>query len=93
MPPIVLIADLGWFVVQSRPKSFSDVAGQHGYTPDNADMNAFFVASGPAFPRGTEVDLVHTIDIYALMCYLIGLPAQAHNGSLARISRAIWGPN
>ena len=46
-------------------------------------MHPFFVAMGPSFKTGYSVETFNTVDLYPLMCLLLGIPAAPNNGSLA----------
>uniref|UniRef100_A0A915I6Z2 Uncharacterized protein n=1 Tax=Romanomermis culicivorax TaxID=13658 RepID=A0A915I6Z2_ROMCU len=63
--------------------------GNHGFLNDHKEMNAFFVAYGPAFKSNYRVkndSIIENIDLYPLMCKILDIdPEPANNGSLARI--------
>jgi hypothetical protein len=58
--------------------------GQHGYMPDlvdldaNINMHGTFIASGPAFIKGTTVADVRAIDVAPTVAYLLGIPGPAN---------------
>lgn len=45
-------------------------------------MFALFMAVGPGFHKGAEVETFDNVDVYSLMCHLLGLKPVANNGSL-----------
>jgi len=56
--------------------------GNHGYDNRLQDMHPFFLAMGPAFKKGFTVDTFNNVDIYPLMCHLLGLTPAPNNGSM-----------
>ncbi|KAI1897217.1 hypothetical protein AGOR_G00080960 [Albula goreensis] len=79
--PILLVADEGWTIVQrgDLPR-----LGDHGYDNSLPSMHPFLAAHGPAFLRGQRLEELSSVDVYPLMCRLLGLPERPNNGSLAR---------
>lgn len=77
--PIILVADEGWTIVQneSLPK-----LGDHGYDNSLPAMHPFLAAHGPAFHRGYKQSTMNIVDIYPMMCHILGLKPQPHNGTL-----------
>jgi predicted AlkP superfamily pyrophosphatase or phosphodiesterase len=81
VPPIYAMADDGWAVYPRRRAGSS--GGAHGY--DNAvdSMQALFVASGPALKRGVRVDRLRSVDVYELMCAILGMTPHENDGDRA----------
>lgn len=46
-------------------------------------MHPFLAARGPAFRRGYRQSTINNVDIYPMMCHILGLAAQPHNGTLS----------
>ena len=60
--------------------------GMHGYRPDTVpNMHPFFIAYGPAFKKAYVSDPFESVDIYPLMCEVLGITPAANNGSLERV--------
>ena len=59
--------------------------GNHGYNNSLQDMHPVFVAMGPGFRKGAEVATFNNVDVYPLMCHLLGLHPAPNNGSLDTI--------
>lgn len=56
--------------------------GNHGWDNLYSEMQALFVAQGPSFRRdGAIVDPFHNIELYNLMCWLIGVDPAPNNGT------------
>ncbi|KAJ8026888.1 Bis(5'-adenosyl)-triphosphatase enpp4 [Holothuria leucospilota] len=88
IPPILVMADVGWNVAQNRSEKpyWEHIIGEHGYSNDIPKMWPFFVARGPAFNRGLKnAKPFHTVDIYSLMCHVMRLDPAPHNGSLENV--------
>ncbi|KAJ8378796.1 hypothetical protein AAFF_G00236130 [Aldrovandia affinis] len=78
--PIILVADEGWTIVQSGNLTRN---GDHGYDNSLPSMHPFLAAHGPDFRRGYRLAGMHSVDVYPLMCWLLGLPERPNNGSLS----------
>uniref|UniRef100_A0A672N7I3 Ectonucleotide pyrophosphatase/phosphodiesterase 7 n=1 Tax=Sinocyclocheilus grahami TaxID=75366 RepID=A0A672N7I3_SINGR len=56
--------------------------GEHGYDNEDMDMKPFFRAVGPDFHRNLLVGPFETVNVYPLMCYLLGIKPEINDGSL-----------
>ncbi len=87
---IIAIADLGYTFVRS-PQELQKIKknqpkGDHGYDNHTLDMQGIFVASGPAFKKGYRCETLHNVDVYPLVCKILGLvPNGKIDGRLERI--------
>jgi len=45
-------------------------------------MQAIFMANGPAFKKGLELNSSVNLDVYPLICHLLGLSPAPNNGTL-----------
>ena len=69
---------------------FNFSKGMHGYRPDKVhNMHPFFIAYGPAFKKATVSDPFESVDIYPLMCAVLGITPAANNGSLERVKHIL----
>ncbi|NXL94323.1 ENPP4 triphosphatase, partial [Alectura lathami] len=78
--PIILVADEGWTIVQNESLS---KLGDHGYDNTLPSMHPFLAARGPAFHRGYKQSTMNNVDIYPMMCHILGLTPQPHNGTFS----------
>ena len=83
VPQLLCLADVGWRITTSdyakkRNGKFS--LGEHGYDNEAPQMQALFVAHGPAFRQGATVPSFPNVDVYPLMTHLLDLPAAANDG-------------
>ncbi|XP_056144263.1 ectonucleotide pyrophosphatase/phosphodiesterase family member 7-like [Lampris incognitus] len=78
--PIVLWADPGYVINGYLPVQF--YKGEHGFDNEVMDMKAFFRAVGPAFRKNLEVGPFETVNIYALMCHILGIRPEINDGHL-----------
>lgn len=46
-------------------------------------MHPFLAARGPAFHRGYKQSTMNNVDIYPMMCHILGLTPQPHNGTFS----------
>ncbi|XP_048358817.1 bis(5'-adenosyl)-triphosphatase ENPP4 [Sphaerodactylus townsendi] len=78
--PIIVVAKEGWTIVQNQslPR-----LGDHGYDNAFPSMHPFLAAHGPAFRKGYWRKTMNTVDIYPMMCHILGLTPQPNNGTLS----------
>lgn len=89
-PPLVLLADPGWLIdcdledsEYFKGKTF--YKGEHGYSNFNRDMNPGFFAFGPCFKSGLSVEKIRILDLYPIMCQIIGLNPLKSDGLLDNV--------
>ncbi|KAL6738558.1 hypothetical protein Aduo_012097 [Ancylostoma duodenale] len=62
----------------------------HGMDPDRKEMRAFLVVGGPSVIPGKRIsDIPDNIDLYAFMCYLLGVSTAPNNSSMTVLSKAL----
>ena len=87
--PIILIAEIGWTLVDNKRKialALYSSGGNHGYDNHHRDMHGIFYAMGPVFKKGYQTGTLWNIDIYPLLCQIIDImPRQNIDGKLERI--------
>ena len=86
IPPILLVPDDGWWI---NYDSSLPMMGSHGYNNRLLDMHPFFIAHGPAFKQNFLSEPFSSVNIYSLMCHLLGFPPAPNNGSLENISHIL----
>ncbi|KAH3726787.1 hypothetical protein DPMN_052656 [Dreissena polymorpha] len=47
-----------------------------------ADMHPFFAAMGPSFKKGSKVTTFNIVDVYPMLCTILGLKPALNNGSM-----------
>jgi ectonucleotide pyrophosphatase/phosphodiesterase family protein 5 len=88
--PVLAMADDGWQITSStRARARASLGGDHGYDNAAANMGALFVAAGPAFSQGVVVDRVRTLDLYELMCRVLGIDPSPNDGALDSIAAVL----
>ncbi|KAL2082259.1 hypothetical protein ACEWY4_022077 [Coilia grayii] len=88
--PILLEAREGWTIVPNKTRKI--MLGNHGYNNSLASMHPVFVARGPAFQSGYTKDTMCSVDLYPLMCYILGVRPLPNNGSLASVQDLLLEP-
>ncbi|CAG5128631.1 unnamed protein product, partial [Candidula unifasciata] len=88
---ILCVADLGWVIAQPlRPgfpqKNGQNKRGNHGYDNLEADMRGIFYAYGPYFKSSVTVPSLAIVDIYNIMCDVVGILPQPNNGTWSRVT-------
>ncbi|CAF1267981.1 unnamed protein product [Didymodactylos carnosus] len=63
--------------------------GTHGWDNDFPSMKAIFMAKGPYFKRGFELDTLNNVDIYRMACKILNLEPNiyATDGSLHNVTK------
>lgn len=94
--PVVCSAKLG-FSINNRSyfentikkrRDWDGSKGAHGYDNKHKEMRAFFAARGPAFKRSSIVKPFRNVDVYELMCKVLGITPAKNDGDLNR-SRSV----
>jgi predicted AlkP superfamily pyrophosphatase or phosphodiesterase len=90
--PLLLVPSPGWQVV---PRSLPDgeppriQAGDHGWDPSHPDMHGLLYAAGPGIAVGRTLGAVEQVDVYALLCRLLGVEPAPNDGVWARVAGAL----
>ncbi|KAM4810055.1 glycerophosphocholine cholinephosphodiesterase ENPP6 [Rhinophrynus dorsalis] len=94
--PLTLVADLGWFIAESKEKlpfwnngtntSQAWQYGWHGYDNEHMDMRGFFLAYGPDFKKNFKSAPIRSVDVYNIMCNVLGIDPLPNNGSWSRVA-------
>ncbi len=79
----VLVAENGWQIRENR--NSKGMSGDHGYDNDFKDMHAIFYAMGPSFKKGFVHPTFQNIEIYNLICHILGLQPAPNDGRLENI--------
>eukprot|EP00244_Chara_vulgaris_P005704 TRINITY_DN2213_c0_g1_i8.p1 TRINITY_DN2213_c0_g1~~TRINITY_DN2213_c0_g1_i8.p1 ORF type:complete len:501 (-),score=91.94 TRINITY_DN2213_c0_g1_i8:113-1615(-) len=67
--------------------------GQHGYDNNVSAMRAFFAARGPRFAPGRRVPPFRNLEVYNIICNILGMKPNPNNGSLAFSKRFLLRPH
>lgn len=92
IPPILLLTDPGWNL---EPKSgwparrANYPKGNHGWDPAVPEMGALFLAQGPAFRRHVSLASAENVDVYNLLCTILGLHPAANDGGDVLVRAAL----
>ncbi|PVD23081.1 hypothetical protein C0Q70_16343 [Pomacea canaliculata] len=80
----------GWLVYGKVPRTC--LAGNHGYDNLDRNMQALFVGSGPSFKQSIEVEPFENIELYNLMCYMLGITPAPNNGTYGSLFHLLSKP-
>ncbi|KAL8580376.1 hypothetical protein ACOMHN_037475 [Nucella lapillus] len=83
---VLLDADDRWLISRSGSTKYCN-GGNHGYDNLYASMHALFVAYGPVFKVGVEIDPFENIELYNLMADILGVTPAPNNGT----EGVLWG--
>jgi predicted AlkP superfamily pyrophosphatase or phosphodiesterase len=95
--PIVCSSKEGWITTNHEwyedwLKGLEDTnkpRGAHGYDNALESMRATFIAHGPAFRRGFLAEPFQNVDVYNLMCTILGLKPASNDGKLERVNEIL----
>ncbi|XP_063613826.1 venom phosphodiesterase 2-like [Penaeus indicus] len=87
-----IVVDLNPGFSAGGDKTFEADAGDHGYDYFFEDMNALFLAHGPSFHRNVEVEAFQNIELYNLMCQLLGVTPAPNNGTWGSLHHMLVNP-
>lgn len=76
---VVVPVEAGW-TANDGPTDWCD-GGTHGYDNLSPYMQALFLAYGPAFKQNIDVEPFQNIQLYNLMCEIMGLEPAPNNGT------------
>jgi predicted AlkP superfamily pyrophosphatase or phosphodiesterase len=90
IPPYFCLAETGWVIQPSAPaRPF--IGGDHGWDDHAPEMQALFIANGPAFDRHFRpAQPFSNVDVYPLLARLLGvrpLPSDGDPAVLAGLLR------
>ncbi|XP_006038299.2 ectonucleotide pyrophosphatase/phosphodiesterase family member 7 [Alligator sinensis] len=78
--PLLMYSDPG-YVIHGRIKvQFNK--GEHGFDNNATNMKTIFRAVGPAFQAGLQTEPFESVNVYPLLCELLGITPEPHDGSL-----------
>jgi len=80
-----VVADSAWSIITRTPKKDYPDGGTHGYDIHNKNMNAIFYAYGPAFKKGYSHHSINNVDVYPLMCNILGLRPAPNDGDFMNV--------
>lgn len=90
--PIVCSADEGWVLTNHKRydewkerDEIRGLRGAHGYDNQLESMRATFIANGAAFKKGYVAEPFENIQIYNLMCKILGLSPAKNDGDFERV--------
>ncbi len=82
--PYIVVANEGWTVTSNcREKQPFINRATHGFDNQLPSMQGLFVAAGPDFLANTQMGVVDAVDIYSLLCHLLGIKPAPHQGDFS----------
>lgn len=94
--PIICSANEGWvltnaerFAEAQKRENFNRARGAHGYDNQLESMRALFIAHGEAFEQKKTVEPFANIEIYNLMCRILGLTPARNDGDFKNVKHLL----
>ncbi|XP_071062212.1 autotaxin isoform X1 [Pseudochaenichthys georgianus] len=91
---IHLLVERKWHVARKVPegKRHCGFAGDHGYDNKINSMQTIFLGYGPTFKFKTKVPAFENIELYNVMCDLLGLKPAPNNGTHGSMNHLLRSP-
>ena len=96
VPDLFILAQPGWQIFASREAASKgkppqkEISGAtHGYDNHSEQMQASFIASGPDFMTGIEVDAFENIEVYGLLACILGIKPAKTDGDVRRVAHLL----
>ena len=74
---------------QKKMFDFGQTRGAHGYDNRYQEMQATFIAHGAAFKKGYLAEPFVNIEVYNLMCKILGLTPAKNDGNLDHVKKML----
>lgn len=87
---LVIITKIGYGVyINKQNINWTINRGDHGFNNNESSMFPIFISHGPAFKRNYTIDTFKNVDIYPLMCFILGIQPGVNNGTLNTVLNMI----
>ncbi|XP_053700073.1 ectonucleotide pyrophosphatase/phosphodiesterase family member 2 [Synchiropus splendidus] len=89
-----LLVERRWHVARKAPEGRRQCgfAGDHGYDNKMNSMQTVFLGLGPAFKHKTKVPVFENIELYNMMCDLLGVKPAPNNGTHGSLNHLLRNP-
>lgn len=94
--PVICSAEEGWYMTSKerlerdkKREGWGRKRGAHGYDNKYQSMQATFIAHGAAFKKGKIVEPFENIQIYNLMCKILGLNPAKNDGDFEKVKEML----
>lgn len=79
---LVVMPDMGWTVEYRKPEveRRSIGKGAHGFDNFEREMSMVFYGTGPAFRKGYEQRSFQNLNMYIILCHLLGVEPSENDG-------------
>ncbi|XP_076802715.1 ectonucleotide pyrophosphatase/phosphodiesterase family member 5-like [Clavelina lepadiformis] len=88
IPPVLVAVKDKWLLLNNTSDELP-MRGDHGYSNSLMDMHPFFIAHGPAFKEGLVSEPFSSVNVYELICHILGLKPAPNNGSIERVKHLL----
>lgn len=85
-PDLLLVAEPGFYLENTRVLSVEAAGGYDDTAGGTPDMRGALMGRGPGFRAGVTVPQVNAVDVYPMMAHLIDVTPQVHSGQLDNLS-------
>lgn len=92
MPPILLVADVGWSFDVRADKPRIGTFGGHGWDNQLPQIHSSFFAAGPAIKPGVHIQAFENVDVYPLLAVLLNVVPNKADGSIQSLCPILRAP-
>ena len=85
---LVVLPDMG-VQLQFRKRGTPSNGATHGFDNHAYEMRAAFYGSGPSFPQGKTVGVIENVNLYQLICKLLGLRPAPNDGKARDVEKLL----
>ncbi len=96
--PLIVVPDAGWRLMQHHRQqqwlaehSAQHISGSHGYDNAHPDMQAIFIGQGTSFTAGRTIPAFVNVELYNLMCHILGISPAPNDGDPAWVTKLMQG--
>ncbi|MBU2224635.1 MAG: ectonucleotide pyrophosphatase/phosphodiesterase [Gammaproteobacteria bacterium] len=94
--PLIVVPEAGWRLMQQKRQqqwlaehSAGQISGSHGYDNQHPTMQAIFIGQGPSFAAGRTIPAFANIQLYNLMCRILGITPATNDGDPAWVGQML----
>ncbi|XP_057689336.1 ectonucleotide pyrophosphatase/phosphodiesterase family member 2 isoform X2 [Corythoichthys intestinalis] len=89
-----LLVDRKWHIARKLPdvKRLCGFFGDHGYDNKINSMQTIFLGHGPSFKFKTKVQVFENIELYNVMCDILGITPAPNNGTHGSLNHLLRNP-
>jgi len=89
-PELILVPQAGCAIASTRTSIQWLSPGDHGWAPEDPDMQGIFIAAGPGIPSGLSIPALRNVDVYPLLLRQLGIPVSEELAGSLDSNLQLW---